>query len=97
MSIRGKTRKVCITIPVELDEEVRKTVSKGEVSSFFTEAVERYLAYRKQKLALGKGFGIWKTEDHPDLLTPEDTIKYIRSLRDIDEERLAALRDPDAK
>jgi hypothetical protein len=96
MATRGKTKKVCITIPIELDEEVRKTVSKGEISAFFTEAMEYYLAHRKQLIAIKAGFGAWKTEDHPDLLTPEDTTRFIRSLRDLDENRLAQIREEDA-
>jgi Arc/MetJ-type ribon-helix-helix transcriptional regulator len=91
MSRRGKTEKVSVTLPTELVGEIRSIVSQGEVSSFFTEALEHYLAYRKQKVALEKGFGAWKNKNHPDLATPEDSTAYVRSVREADKERLARL------
>ena len=55
MGSRGKTEKVSVTLPKDLAGEIRSIVSQGEVSSFFAEALEHYLAYRKQKVALEKG------------------------------------------
>jgi len=69
---RGKTEKVSVTLTEELAGEIRSMVSRGEVSSFFAEALEHYMAYRKQRIALEKGFGAWRDEDHPDLATPLD-------------------------
>lgn len=97
MDRRGKTEKVSVTLPKELAGEIRSIVSKGEVSSFFTEALEHYLAYRKQKIALDKGFGAWKSEGHPDLTTPEDSAAYVRSIREADKERLERLGGISAK
>jgi Arc/MetJ-type ribon-helix-helix transcriptional regulator len=97
MGKRGKTEKVSVTLPKELASEIRSTISQGEVSSFFTEALEHYLAYRKQKVALEKGFGAWKNEDHPDLATPEDSKTYVRSIREADRQRLARLGGAGAK
>ena len=91
MGRRGKTEKVSVTLPRELAGEIRSIVSQGEVSSFFTEALEHYLAYRKQKIALEKGFGAWNNESHPDLATPEDSTAYVRSIREVDRERLERL------
>jgi Arc/MetJ-type ribon-helix-helix transcriptional regulator len=84
---KGKTEKVSVTLPKELAGEIRSIVSPGEVSSFFTEALEHYLAYRKQKLALEKGFGAWKDERHPDLKTPQDSTNYVRHTREADKRR----------
>ena len=67
------------------------------MSSFFTEALEHYLVYRKQKVALEKGFGAWKSESHPDLTTPEDSTAYVRSIREAGRERLERLGDVHAK
>jgi len=89
MGGKGKTEKVSVTLPKELVSEIRSIASQGEVSSFFTEALEHYLAYRKQKIALEKGFGAWKNESHPDLATPEDSTAYVRSIREADSERLS--------
>jgi len=97
MGRRGKTEKVSVTLPKELAGEIRSIVSQGEVSSFFTEALAHYLAYRKQKIALEKGFGAWKNESHPDLTTPEDSTAYVRSIREADRERLERLGGVSAK
>jgi hypothetical protein len=66
-------------------------VSQGEVSSFFTEALEHYLAYHKQKIALEKGFGAWKDESHPDLATSQDSSAYVHSIREADRKRMERL------
>ncbi len=97
MNRRGKTEKVSVTLPRELAEEIRSTVSQGEVSSFFTEALKHYLAYHKQRVALERGFGAWKDENHPDLNTPEDSTRYVRRLREAHTRRLESLGDPVAK
>lgn len=91
MGRRGKTEKVSVTLPRELAGEIRSLVSQGEVSSFFAEALEHYLAYRKQKVALEKGFGAWKDESHPDLNAPEDSTAYVRNIRKADRKRLERL------
>ena len=91
MSGRGKTEKVSVTIPRELAGEIRSVVPQGEVSSFFTEALESYLARRKQQQALESGFGAWKDTDHPELKTPRDASSYVRRIRKTDKERLASL------
>jgi len=97
MSNRGKTEKVSVTIPRGLTMEIRSLVPVGEVSSFFTEALEHYLAYRKQKIALAKGFGAWKSAAHPDLAAPEDSTAYVRAIRAADRERLTRLGGDDGK
>ncbi len=43
----------------------------------------------KQANAIQKSFGAWKDENYPDLMTPEDTIAYIRKLRETDTSRLS--------
>jgi len=91
MGRRGKTEKVSVTLPMELAGEIRSMVHHGEVSSFFTEALEHYLAYRKQRAALEKGFGAWKDESHPELATPQDSTVYVHNLREADKKRLERL------
>ena len=97
MGRRGKTEKVSVTLPRELAGEIRSIVSHGEVSSFFTEALEHYLAYRKQKIALEKGFGAWRDKSHADLATPEDSTAYVQSVRGADRNRLERLGGTVAK
>ena len=97
MGGKAKTEKMSVTLPRELVSEIRSVASQGEISSFFAEALEHYLAYRKQKIALEKGFGAWKSESHPDLATPEDSAAYVRSIREADRERLERLEGVRAK
>ena len=87
MSGRGKTVKISVTLPGDLAGEVRALVSTGEVSAFFAEALEHYLAYRKQKKALEAGYGAWGDETHPDLENPADSIAFVRAVRSADSER----------
>ena len=94
---RGKTEKVSVTLPSYLVREVREIVPQGEVSAFFTEAVEQYLAHNRQSASLKKGFGAWKGKAHPELLTPEDTVTYIREIREADKERTTNIRKRYAK
>ncbi len=84
MGSRGKTEKVSVTLPRELAGEIRSVVSSGEVSAFVAEALEHYLAFRKQKVALETGFGAWEDKSHSDLITPEDSMTYVRRVRAAD-------------
>ena len=88
MGGKAKTEKMSVTLPKELAGEIRTIASQGEISSFFTDALEHYIAYRKQAIALEKGFGAWKGKNHPDLATPEDSTAYVRAVREADNERL---------
>jgi predicted transcriptional regulator len=97
MGGKARTEKMSVTLPKELAGEIRSIASQGEISSFFAEALEHYVAYRKQKVALERGFGAWKSENHPDLATPEDSAAYVRSIREADRERLERLRGIRAK
>ena len=97
MGGKAKTEKMSVTLPKELAGEIRSIASQGEISSFFTEALEHYIAYHKQKVALEKGFGAWKSENHPSLATPEDSTAYVRSIREADRERLERLGGIGAK
>lgn len=97
MGGKAKTEKMSVTLPKELAGEIRSIASKGEISSLFAEALEHYLAYRKQKVALEEGFGAWKNDNHPDLATPEDSIAYVRVIREADRGRQQRLRGVNAK
>lgn len=83
-----KVEKLSITLPIKLASELRELAPRGELSSLLAEAAEFYVAWRRQKEALKIGYGAWKARNHPNLKTPEDSTAYVRSLRDLDEERL---------
>jgi len=87
MGGKAKTEKMSVTLPRELVGEIRFIAHRGEISSFFTEALEHYIAYRKQKIALEKGFGAWKDKRHSDLATTGDSTDYVRAIREVDLER----------
>lgn len=97
MAGKAKTEKVSVTLPKWLASEIRSIVSHGEISSFFTEALEHYIAYRKQVIGLNEGFGAWKDEGHPELATPEDSSAYVRAIREVDRGRKERLSGVDAK
>jgi dihydropteroate synthase len=88
MARSSQTEKMSVTLPKELAGEIRALVPQGEVSSFFAEALHHFLAVHRQRIALQKGFGIWKKGTHSDLLKPADSVAYVRSLRKHDRERL---------
>ncbi len=91
MVVRGGTVKVSVSIPSELDGEVRAIVAQGEVSSFYAEAIKHYLRYRKQNIALKAGFGVWNDSSHPELKSTQDTSAHVRSIREGDKSRLERL------
>ena len=97
MGGKAKTEKMSVTLPKKLAGEIRAVAPQGEISSFFTEALEHYMAYRKQTIALEKGFGAWRNESHPDLVTPEDSTAYVRAVREADKEGLTRLGGVSAK
>jgi len=97
MGGKARTEKMSVTLPKELASEIRSITSQGEISSFFTEALAHYIAYRKQRIALDKGFGAWKDKTHPELTTPEDSTAYVRSIREADRERQQRLEGVSVK
>ena len=97
MGGKARTEKMSVMLPKELASEIRAVASQGEISSFFTEALEHYIAYFKQKIALEKGFGAWKDASHLDLTTPEDSTAYVRAIRESDRERRQRLEGAGAK
>ena len=97
MGGKARTEKMSVTLPKELASEIRSISPQGEISSFFTEALEHYIAYRKQRIALEKGFGAWKDKNHPDLSTHKDSTTYVRAIRETDRGRQQRLEDVSAK
>jgi hypothetical protein len=87
MAGNNKTEKMSVTLPVKLAGEIRSITAQGEISAFFTEALEHYLAYRKQAAAIKMGFGAWKDVNHPDLAAPTDSTAFVRAGREADKKR----------
>jgi hypothetical protein len=89
---RRITEKVSVTLPKDLVTRIRSIAVQGEVSSFFTEALEYYMAFQKQRSALEKGFGAWRDKNHPELASPQSSVEYIRRTRKSDNQRLERLK-----
>jgi len=88
MTGKNRTEKMSVTLPGKLAGEIRSIAAQGEISAFFTEALEHYLVYRKQAEAFKKGFGAWSDDNHPELATPEDSAAFVRAGREADKKRL---------
>ncbi|MFQ5794926.1 MAG: hypothetical protein ACE5JP_07740 [Candidatus Bipolaricaulia bacterium] len=93
--LQPQTEKLSITLPADVVRELRELVEKGKVSAFLAEALRIHLARYRQRQGLEAGYGAWKAEDHPDLLTPEATVQYVDRLRKLDEERIRSLIEGD--
>jgi hypothetical protein len=87
----GGTRKVSVTLPDDLVEQVRVHVKVGEFSSFCAVALRNHLSHYRQRDGLPRSFGIWTDENHPDLSSPEDASGYVRDLRKTGSKRLSRL------
>lgn len=89
----GGTRKVSVTLPDELVEQVRVHIKVGEFSSFCAAALRNHLAHYRQREGLSHSFGIWKDADHPDLTSSRDATNYVRKLRKSDANRLSRMQN----
>lgn len=79
------TKRINVTFPVELLDEMRRLLPSRERNSFIVAATEE--AMRREKLGrvlteLREKGPIWSDEDHPDLNTVEDVNRFVRSLRE---------------
>lgn len=73
------TRQVNFLLPVDLLEELGKTVSKREQSTMVAEAIRKELKRLKLRKALESSFATWKDKDHPELADGTDA--FIRKIR----------------
>lgn len=92
MNKTGGTKKVSITLPDDLIEQVRAHVRNGEFSSFCAIALSNHLAHYRQLTNLTHSYGIWKDEDHPGLSSPKAVSGYVRKLRKADAGRQSRIR-----
>lgn len=54
-------------VPEDLLNEMRKTIGRGELSRFVTEALKRELQRLRLLTALDETFGVWRKAEHPEL------------------------------
>ena len=64
-------------ITKSLIDELKKAVPARERTRFVEEVLARELRRRKLREALKKSYGAWEDEDHPELTTFEDVIRWV--------------------
>jgi len=76
------TKRINVTFPVSLLEELKSCTRPRERNRFIIEATEKELRRRRLFKALRESAGAWSDKDHPDLRTVEDVNRYVRHLRE---------------
>jgi hypothetical protein len=78
------TRRINVTFPVSLLEELRRYVPRRKRSEFIAEATEKELKRVRLLKVLEdlRRERAWSDEDHHDLMTVEDVNRYVRRLRE---------------
>jgi hypothetical protein len=78
------SKRINVTFPVSLLEELRHYIPRRERNRFIVEATERSLKQIRLKKVLAdlRENPAWSDEDHPDLMTVEDVNRYVRRLRE---------------
>jgi hypothetical protein len=79
---RETTKRINVTFPTSLLEEIRRSIPGRERNRFIVEATEKELRRQRLLKALRESTGAWRDEDHPDLKTSEDADRYVRRLRE---------------
>ena len=75
------TRRINVTLPATLLEELDSLVPAGKRSEVIAEATATYLSRLKVLAAIRETQGAWKEEDHPELATPADVADWLQALR----------------
>jgi len=75
------TRRINVTFPAHLLEELDSIVPAGKRSDVIVEATAAYLSRLRVLGALKETDGVWRDADHPDLTTPEDVNRWLDRLR----------------
>lgn len=75
------TRKITVTVPVEVLTMMDEFVPPEERNSFIVEMLKEQLDLLDQVRVLDETAGAWKEENHPDMRTPEDIDRWLANLR----------------
>jgi len=77
-------KRINVTFPVSLLEDLRRYIPRRERNSFIVEATEKELKRTRLQKVLEdlRCEPAWSDEDHPDLMTVEDVNRYVRRLRE---------------
>ena len=80
--------KVHLTFPPEIITEVDDLVGRRGRSKFVAEAAKEKINRERFSKALEECAGAWKIDDHPELSSTKNVIKFVEKLREDSEERL---------
>ena len=75
------TRRINVTFPTQLLEELDRLVPAGKRNEVIVEATAAYLRRLKVLVALEQASGAWRDGDHADLATAEDVTRWVNELR----------------
>lgn len=80
----SETKRINVTFPVSLLEELKDHVPQRERNKFIVAATENHLKQVKLKKVVAelRQKPAWSDKDHPDLMTVEDVDNYVRRLRE---------------
>ena len=81
MAIQNETKRINVTLPLTLLEELRAFIPKRQRNQFIVSALTREIDRFKLQQALRESRGSWSTEDYPALATATDIETYVRELR----------------
>lgn len=77
-----------VIIEKDILREIDRLVGKKKRGSFISEAAKKELQRLNQLSLLRKLKGIWKDEDHPDMMGQDGTEAWVRKQRQEDEKAL---------
>ena len=72
---------ITIALPEALLARLDMLVPPEQQSQFIAEAVDRLLILEEQLTAINESAGIWRDENHPDMLTDADIDNWLKKLR----------------
>ena len=78
---REETRRINVSFPVRLLEDLEKLAPPRKRSHIIVTATADYVHRLKLLSAIRETAGIWDDESHPELSTPEDIDRWLRRVR----------------
>lgn len=78
---KAETRRINVTLPVKLLEDLDKYVPPRKRNEVIVTATEAYVAKLKLLVAIKETAGAWDDQSHPELATPEDVDRWVREIR----------------
>ncbi len=75
------TRRVNVTLPVRLLEDLDKYVPPRKRNQVIARATEEFVRKLKLMAVLKETAGAWDDASHPELATPEDIDRWLREIR----------------